>query len=187
MALPNLASEADLAERGVTVDDVFVRVASTLVREAAGSPILQTTATVTVWATEPGPWLDLYVRPVTAVAVVHVEGEPATDYKLVDGTLWRRVGWFRGEPTEVTASVTIGLLVVPDSIVQLVIDLAILGSKTAADGALDPRVLTERVDDYSVTFNTQAAPVASAMTVPAATRHALRARFGGGVGSVRFR
>ena len=58
---------------------------------------------------------------------------------------------------------------------------------SATAGALDARVVAEQIDDYSVTFASGAASVASAMTIPPATKHALRARFGGGVGSVRMR
>lgn len=75
---------------------------------------------------------------------------------------------------------------VPAYITQLVCDLAILGINTATVGAHDPSVIVEAIDDYSVTFSSGAQAVASAMTVPALTRLGLRAKFGGGAGSVRF-
>lgn len=192
MALPDLAASADLSARGVAVSNtalvaLMLKVASSLVREAAGSPVLQHAATVSWWATEPGEWLDVPVKPVRSVSVLTVDGEAVTDYKLVHGDLWRRCGWSDGEPVEVTATLVCGLPVVPEHIKQLVCDLTILGMETAAAGALDPRVVAERVDDYSVTFAAGAEVVASAMTIPVAARRALRRQFGRGVGSMRLR
>lgn len=192
MALPDLATSADLSARGVDVTDTalvstMLAVASSLVREAAGSPIAEHDATVTLWATDRGPWLELPVRPVTAVTSVSLDGDTLTDYKLADGALWRCAGWSCGEPLEVVVALTCGLPEVPASIVQLVCDLAILGMSTASEGALDARVVAERIDDYSVTFADGTDALSSAMTVPSATRASLRARFGGGVGSVGSR
>lgn len=193
MALPNLASAEDLSARGVDTNTApaavatMLGVASSLVRQAAGSPIAQHVATVTFHATERGEWLDLPVRPVTAVASISLDGSPATGWKLVNGDLWRREGWYTCEPVEVEITLTCGLPQVPAHIVQLVCDLAILGTKTAAEGALDPRVVAERIDDYAVTFAKGAEAVASSMTIPPMTRHSLRAQFGRGVGSVRMR
>lgn len=193
MALPNLASTADLSARGIDTDGnatlvaTMLGVASSLVREASGSPVAQHTATITFHATEPGEWLDLPVKPVTAVTSVMLDEVVVTGWKLVNGDLWRREGWYTCEPVEVDVTLTCGLPEVPPHIVQLVCDLAILGMNTATAGALDPRVIAERIDDYSVTFAQGAATVASAMTIPKATRVALRAQFGRGVGSVRMR
>jgi hypothetical protein len=193
MALPNLASLADLTARGVdtttnpTLAETMLTVASSLVRQAAGSPVAQHVATVTFHATEHGEWLDLPVKPVTAVSAVSLDGDLATGWKLVNGDLWRREGWYSCEPVEVEVTLTCGLPEVPEHIVQLVCDLAILGTKTAAEGAIDPRVVAERIDDYSVTFAKGAESVASAMTIPPMTRHSLRAQFGRGMSSVRMR
>lgn len=192
MALPDLATSADLSARGVDVSDtglvaVMLTAASALVREAAGSPILEHDATVTFWAIEPGLWLDIPVRPVTAVSAVTLDGDTVTDYKVVDGSLWRACGWALWEPLEVEVSLTCGLPETPATVVQLVCDLAIAGMQSATAGAIDSRVVAERIDDYSVTFADGADLVASAMTVPPKTRASLRARFGGGVGSVGLR
>lgn len=193
MALPDLATSADLSARGVDISDTalvstMLAVASSLVREAAGSPIAQHEATVTFWAVDQSQWLPLPVRPVTAVSAVTLDGDTITDHKVVDGSLWRLHGWAgRYEPLEVEVTLTCGLPTVPASVVQLVCDLAIVGMNTATSGAIDPRVVAERIDDYSVTFAGPGELVASAMTVPAATRRNLRARFGGGAGSVRLR
>lgn len=192
MALPNLAASADLSDRGVDVSDVdlvatMLAVASSLVREAAGSPILSATVTVSWWVTEWSEFETVPVRPLRSVASVSLDGVAVTDHKVVHNDLWRREGWYVDEPVEIEATLTAGLPAVPEDIKQLVCDLAILGMDTATTGALDPRVVAERIDDYSVTFAESAAAVASAMTIPPATRHALRARFGGGVESVRLR
>lgn len=192
MALPNLASLADLTARGVDTSSpatavTMLGVASSLVRQAAGSPVAQHEATITFHATEPGEWLDLPVKPVTAVSSVMLDNVAVTGWKLVNGDLWRREGWYACEPVEVDVTLTCGLPEVPAHIVQLVCDLAILGTKTAAEGALDTRVVAERIDDYSVTFAKGAEAVASAMTIPPMTRHSLRAQFGRGMGSVRMR
>jgi hypothetical protein len=192
MALPDLAADTDLSARGVTIDDagladVMLAVASALVREAAGSPILEHDATVNFHALDSGPWLDIPVAAVQSVASVELDGTAITDYQLVNGRLWRAVGWNGWEPVAVEVTLTCGLPAVPADIVQLVCDLAILGMDTATAGAIDPRVVAERIDDYSVTFTQSAASVASAMTLPTATRLSLRARFGGGVGLVALR
>lgn len=192
MALPNLASSSDLTARDVDVTNaalvaVMLAVASSVVRQAAQSPILATDATIKFGVVERDPWLDLPVRPVTAVDSVALDGVAITDWKLVDGNLWRSRGWVTCEPVVATVALSCGLPTVPDHIKQLVCDLAILGIDTATVGAIDPRVVAERIDDYSVTFAAGAQAVASAMTVPPATRHSLRAQFGGGVGSVQFR
>lgn len=193
MPLANLAVESDLLDRGVavtdgTLADTMLAVASSLVREAAGSPISETATTFTTWALERGCWLGLAerVRPVTAVTSVTLDGSAVGDYKLVDGDLWRSAGWCQIEPAEVVIAATVGFPDVPEHIRQLVCDLAILGINTAAEGAHDPTKIVESIDDYSVTFAKGADTVASAMTIPALTRLGLRSRFGGGLGSVRF-
>lgn len=189
MALPDLASASDLSARFEPDDDdlaaVMLTVASALVRQAAGSPISETSSTVSVWALDRGMWLDLPGQPISAVSSVTVDGTVVTDYKLINGRLWRRCGWtWCDEPLEVVVAMTHGLAEVPADIVQLVCDLAILGTNTAADGAIDPRVITEKIDDYSVTFSAAASTVATAMTLPSLTRLSLKARFGGGAGMV---
>jgi hypothetical protein len=164
VALPDLALAADLSARGITptaVHTTMLAVASSVVRAAAGSPIAETDSTVSLWALDCTPWLPLPGVPVTAVASVVVDGDAldADAYKLVYSDLWRSGSWGTG--------------------------LAILGASAATEGSHDPRVLVEKIDDYSVTFADDA--VASAMELPALTRTWLRSQFGGGAGMVRFR
>lgn len=192
MALPDLASSADLSTRGVDISDTnlvaaMLAVASSIVRQAAQSPILETESDVTLWATDEDRYLDLPGKPVTAVDTVTVDGDALTsdDFKLVNGRLWRLEGWgFRCEPIEVTATVTHGFAVVPEHIKQIVCDLAIAGMGAASAGAHDPRVLVESIDDYSVTFAQGGESVATAMELPRATRQAIRKQFGGGAAMV---
>jgi hypothetical protein len=194
MALPDLADAADLTARGVTptaVHTVMLAVASSLVRAAAGSPILETDSTVSLWALDCTEWLTLPGKPVTAVASVEVDGEAlaaGTDYKLVHGDLWGSDPW--GDdltPVEVVVEMTHGLVEVPPYVVQLVCDLAILGAAAAPEGAHDPRIVAEQIDDYKVQFAAGADAVASAMQIPLLTRQWLRSQFGGGVTMATFR
>lgn len=194
MALPDLALAADLSARGITptaVHTTMLAVASSVVRGAAQSPILATTSTVTLWGLDRDQWLDLPGKPVTAVASVVHDGDTLTaddDYKLVAGRLWGASPWGDGcEPLEVVVTMTHGLAVVPAHIVQLVCDLAIAGAAAATEGAHDPRVIAERIDDYAVTFAEGAQAVATAVELPTATKQALRKQFGGGAGLVTSR
>lgn len=193
MALVDLAVAADLSDRGVDVSDaglvaVMLAAASAVVRGAAGSPISETDSTVTLTAWG-GTMLQLPGLPVQSVATVEIDGDAATDWKLTDtGALWRRAGWgYDLEPIPVEVTMTHGLPSVPADVVQLVCDLAIAGMGAATEGALDPRVVAERIDDYSVTFASGAEAVASAMSLPRLTRNWLRSRFGGGVQVVTYR
>jgi hypothetical protein len=191
VALPNLAASGDLTARGVTVTSVhtvMLAVASSVVRAAAGSPILENESAVTLtgWGDRS---LELPGKPVTAVSAVEVDGVAVTDFLLTDsGNLWCRDGWgCADDPVSVEVTMTHGLPTVPAHVVQLVCDLAIAGAAAAPDGAHDPRVVAERIDDYSVTFAQGAEAVASVMELPKMTRHWLRAQFGGGAGVVTYR
>lgn len=194
MALAPLATTADLTARGVTIDpaetvlvDTYLEVASTAVRDAAGSPISQTTSTV-VLEGEPVQRLRLPGGPVVSVGEVLVDGEPVTEFRLRSGALWRACGWQDGcGPSEVTVTYTHGLAEVPADIVDLVCRLAagaLMSSRSAVDGehlAARP-VVSERIGDYSVTYaHTEAV---SEVELPRYLRDRLAARFGSGAGSV---
>lgn len=189
MALPDLAAAADLSVRGVDASNVnlvaeMLAVASSIVRGAAQSPILSTTSTVKLWATDTDNFIDLPGKPVTAVTAVALDGDvvPSTDYKLVNGRLWRMSGWgYPREPLEVVVTLTHGFTAVPAYVRNLVCDLAIAGMATAADGAHDSNVVAESIDDYSVTFAQGYEATATAMELPRLTKQALRKKFGGGV------
>lgn len=197
MALDPLATVADLDARGVTVDasetalvGVYLDVASTALREAAETPISQTTSTVSVEGS-PEQWLTLPGAPVTAVDAVAIDGETVTDWRLRSGQLWRAGGWQTGcGPSEVTVTYTHGLPSVPADIVDLVCRLAaaaLVAYRAAPGGeALAARdVRAERIGDYAVTYGDDG--LITEMELPDYLRERLAARFGGGVEVVRSR
>ena len=193
MALPNLASLSDLTDRQVDVTNAalyttMLAVASSTVRSAAGSPILRATSTVvlTGWGEQ---ILDLPGQPIVSVASVTVENSPASEFKLANGRLWRRAGFGCSyEPSEVVVTLTHGFVEVPADIVDLVCNLAIAGASAASAGeTFDPRLVSEKIDDYYVQYAQGAGAVASIMDLPRPARERLSARFGGGASIVEYR
>src|SRR5690606_9888727 len=90
-----LATIADLEARGVTVSpdetsavNVYLEVASALVRDAADSPVSEETSTVTLTGTR-DDWLRLPGGPVRSVAEITLYNVPVTDYTLSGEGLWR--------------------------------------------------------------------------------------------------
>ncbi|MFH9728310.1 hypothetical protein ACH4M4_35930 [Streptomyces sp. NPDC017254] len=198
MALAPLATLADLDARGLTVEPAeetivgtYLDVASTAVREAAGTPISQATSTVTVEG-EPGQWLTLPGQPVTAVAAVLMDGEAVTDWRLVSGRLWRACGWTSGcGPSLVDITQTHGLAVVPADIVDLVCRMtagALKAQRAEEDGsglAADKVITSERLGDYAVTYASDGR--ITEMELPQHWRERLEARFGGGAHALKSR
>ncbi|MDT3395438.1 hypothetical protein RKE29_02025 [Streptomyces sp. B1866] len=198
MALPPLATVADCTARGLTVEasetavmGVYLDVASTAVREAAGAPISQTTSTVALEGPDGSLWLDLPGPPVTAVATVAIDGQAVTDWRLRSGRLWRAAGWSPScEPSEVEITYTHGLPSVPADIVDLVCRIAaaaLLAYRAEPDGTgLAARdVRAERIGDYSVTYGDDGR--ITELELPEYLRERLAARFGGGVAVVESR
>ncbi|MEU1805841.1 hypothetical protein [Streptomyces sp. NPDC019937] len=197
MALTPLATVADCTARGLVIDvaeialmGVYLDVASTAVREAAGVPISQTTSTVTL----EGPaaqWLDLPGPPVTAVVAVYVDGELVADWRLRSGRLWRAGGWTGSDgPSEVEVTYIHGLPTVPADIVDLVCRIAaatLIAYRSEQDGTgLAARdVRAERIGDYSVTYGDDGR--ITEVELPDYLRERLAARFGGGAGLVKSR
>ncbi|MFD3929537.1 hypothetical protein [Streptomyces sp. NPDC058614] len=197
MALDPLATQADLEARGLTVDPsetamvaVYLGVASTAVREAAGVPISETTSTITLEG-EPGQWLTLPGLPISAVASVELDGTAVTDWRLRSQRLWRAVGWTGCDgPSEVEVTQTHGLPDVPEDIVDLVCRMvagALKAQRAEEDGTgLAVEVITsERIGDYAVTFGGDGR--VSEMDLPQYWRERLEARFGGGAQLLRSR
>lgn len=198
MALAALATLADLANRGLTVEPgeettvatTYLDVASTAVREAAGVPISQGTSTVALdgpvsqWLTLPGP-------PIISVASVAIDGEAITDWRLRAHRLWRPAGWSPGcGPSDVEVVQTHGLDPVPSDIVDLVCRIT---ATALADYRADPEgaglaagdIRAERIGDYSVTYGDSG--LITTMELPDYLRERLAARFGGGATLVTFR
>ncbi|WP_037355416.1 hypothetical protein [Amycolatopsis orientalis] len=195
MALPSLAGTADLAARGIDVTNTervaaFLAAASSEVRSAAGSPITRTDYTADIPAIGQSE-LTLPAQPIRSVAWVLLDGEPVTDWRLVNGSLWRQRGWGHPHcPRVVTVSANGGLDEVPADVVDLVCSLVGLALANAEDGGYSSRGdLTQlRIDDYSEGYNSSASGrLAGVIELPDATRKRLRARFGGSVAMVRFR
>jgi hypothetical protein len=180
MALPPLATLADLTARGTPVDDVnlagiYLDIASSLIRTAAGHAIAQTTATVVLDGTCTTR-LRLPGSPVTAVHSVLMDEVPVTDYRLSAGCLVHSAGWF-GDAVEVTY--TYGLPVVPADVVDMVCRL------TAHALAGDPAaraIRSERIGDYSVTYSDTET---GTMSLSDSQRHRIAARFGSSLVSAR--
>lgn len=198
MALPPLASEADLTARGLTVEAsesaivaVYLDEASAAVREAAGVPISQTTSAVSLEGPADSPWLTLPGPPIVSVASVAIDGEEVTDWRLRSHRLWRSAGWGHGHgPSEVTVTQTHGLAAVPADIVGLVcrITAAVLiayRSQPNGEGLAARDVRAERIGDYSVTYGDDGR--ITEIELPDYLREQLAARFGGGAAVVRSR
>lgn len=192
MALAPLATVTDLEARGVTIDpsevsavNVYLDVASVLVRDAAGSPISRVTSTVTLEG-EPDARLRLPGLPVSSVSTVLVGGLAVTDWRLASGALWRASGWRPGyEPSAVDVTYTHGLAAVPADIVDLVCRLAGQELSALRSGDVQSRAVTqERIGDYAVTYGDAET---GTMSLTKFQRDRLAARFGAGASLVRSR
>ena len=197
MALDPLATVADLAALGLTLEDTetavaerYLAVASAAVRDAAGSTISQTTSTVTVEG-EADQRLRLPGAPITAVDSVAIDGVPATDWRLRTDRLWRFGGWTAASgPSEVEVTYTHGLPEVPPDIVDLVCRMvaAALVAYRADDtgeGLAAGNITSERLGDWAVTYGSDG--LITEMELPSYLRERLSARFGGGVSLLRSR
>lgn len=198
MALTPLAGIEDLSKRGLAVEpqetaitEVYLDVASTAVREAAGTPISTTTSTVTVEG-EAGQWLRLPGAPVSSVATVKLDGVTVTDWRLRSGMLWRAAGWTGCDgPSEVEVTYTHGLPSVPADIIDLVCRMAaaaLVSYRAQEDGsglAAGKTVTSERLGDWAVTYATDGR--ITEMELSTSWTERLAARFGGGAYLARLR
>ena len=197
MALEPLATVDDLEARGLTVDpgetsivNVYLGVASTAVREAAGTAITRATSTITLEGV-PGQRLTLPGAPIVSVDSVKVDGRTVTDWRLRSERLWRAAGWCGYEPSEVEVTYTHGLLEVPADIVDLVCRAvaAALAAYRSDDGgmglAADKEVTSERLGDWSVTYAADGR--VTEMELTQFWRERLAARFGNSVTTLMSR
>ncbi|MEU6295012.1 hypothetical protein [Streptomyces erythrochromogenes] len=198
MALLPLAGIEDLSQRGLAVEpeetgitEVYLGVASTAVREAAGAPISSTTSTLTVEG-ESGQWLRLPGLPVTAVATAKIDGVTVTDWRLRSGMLWRSAGWTNCDgPAEVEVTYTHGLAAVPADIIDLVCRMAaaaLVSYRAQEDGsglAAGKTITSERLGDWAVTYAADGR--VSEMELSQGWTERLAARFGGGLTVARSR
>jgi hypothetical protein len=197
MTLAPLAADTDLQVKGVDITNtalvtLMLDVASSVIREAAGSTISQTTSTVTLLAPE-SRWLTL-PGVATSVTSILIDGEAETEWKFAGGMVWRWCGWSVGrvlnrpfrhgiaEPVTVTITYTHGLPTIPADIVNLCADLAKLGIESVGQEVPAPALaaLAVTIDDY--TENVQyAAGARSLMELSETTKAWLAQRFGSGV------
>lgn len=186
MVLQPLATEADLSARKVDTSDAtliaaLLSSASAAVREAAGCSISEATGTV-VLSGGAGRYLRLPGWAISGVESVSVDGVAVTDWRLVDGRLFRRQGWGDPcDPPEVVVTYTQGVATVPEDIVNLVCSLVAAGVAAAEDG-FDPHrgISSERIDDYQRSFTRGDDEVVDPLDLPERTRSWLARRFGGG-------
>ena len=185
MTLAPLATAADIQTRRYDVSDTgrvtaALNAASESVRDAAGCPIIVTTSTVRVY-----PGLEsitvLPGGPVRSITSVSVSGVtvPADQWALVDGALWSPYQLNPVPPGGVDVTYVHGYDVVPADIVDLVCELA--GASLLTDGAHDPRIASEGIDDSRTGWQVGADATTSVFELPERTRAMLARRFGGGV------
>lgn len=179
MALATLADVADLPTAWQSDTDATkaLGIASSLIRDAAGGPIAETTGTVSTVAPR-GALLTL-PAPVRDVTAVTVDGTEVTDYRNVGNGLWRRVGW-GSEPFPVEVTATFGLGTVPADIVDLCVQLAVAWLQHRDEGGGSSAGLQSvRIDDASEGYVKERAGHVSPVYLPENTRQWLAARFGG--------
>lgn len=187
--MADLITETDLDEYGIEVGSHeaavtkrLIRSASAAVRQAAASPILETTSTVTLFPNG-GQLLRLPGLPIRAVEAVERDGDPVTGWKRRNSGIYRPAGWGMDE---VTVTYIHGFRDVPDDIKELVVSMVIAGLHASRDeeglALNNGQIQSIRIDDYSETYSTSGDSVEAVtpMALPSRTRRWLSARFGGG-------
>lgn len=190
MAIEPLATVADLADLGISVDDPtlahsLLASVSADVREAAGSLITVATSTVEI-ATEASRRVELPARPVRDVSDVELDGAPlveGVDYVAHSGCLWRLGGrpWHRyGDiPSVLKVTFTHGYDVVPADVVRTVCMYVAAGLAAAKDEFSGNRGLQYvGVDDYREGYLSGSDEVVDPAELTERTKRNLRARFG---------
>ena len=191
MALSPLATLTDLQTRGVDTTDTdralaALDSASEAVRDAAGCPISEVSATVSIPAPAPcEQWLNL-PGMVTDVGSVTVDGETVTTHVRQGSSLWLSGGWrSTWEPVNVEVTFTSGHADVPADIIALVCDLA--HASLLQDAPVAGGTTSVAIDDYRETYASGADAQVSVLEIPERTRAWLRQRFGAGSFVVRER
>lgn len=175
---------------------LLLETATAIVQEAAGGQrIVQVAGDVITLAGFTDSWLALPQLPVTAVASVALDGitlTAGTDYRLIGDRLWRRTGWQTsyGAPWDVVgqgeqwSAYAPPSLTWPDQEPSTVVVTYTHGYATghqalqlaraaalalARVGYANPAgVTSERIDDYSVSYDTMAARMAASPRLKAA-------------------
>lgn len=179
MALDALASLADLPSAHQDDPDAekALRVASAAIRDAAGVPISQVTATIEIPA--PSGKLLRLPGPIVSVDTVLIDGSAVTDHLRMTEGLWRRGGW-SCDPVPVTVTYTFGLAEIPDDLVDLAVQLAVAWLQHEAEGGGSTAGLkSARLDDAAEAYTDADAEQISPVYVPEKTARWLASRFGG--------
>lgn len=189
-----LATQADLAKRGITVPSdkdvaTLIESASAAIRDAAGCPIALTESTVEV-LTE--PFIDLPGIPIRSVSSVMADGQQIEDGWLlvpIDGQLVIDPRLARTLPLTITVTYEHGITVVPQDIVDLVCGMVSIAAPLDGDEyGSSGRITNVRLGDYSETRTApKGADSPSPFTLPDSVRDRLRARFRGSVALIGSR
>lgn len=186
--MASFATTTDLETRlGVTFDaaqlvqaQAFLDDATGWLQAELGQLITAGTATFTTRAfCTP---IRLPQQPVLDVTTVLIDGVATTDFDFIDQELHLPQQWTTddyGIPyMDVTITFDYGYTVIPSELVAWCCVLASQARDAAAGGTLGaPRVRSEQIDDYSVTYVTDGS---AAMSLPEDTLVRLRARYGAG-------
>lgn len=163
--------------------DVVLRIASAAVRMAARQHITAVVGDTVVLIGDPGAWLELPQRPVTAVTSVKVDGATVTDYKRFGNRLWRGCGWEAtcGEPSAIEVVYSHGLESWDNRLeyaasITLTLAAKLFTNVVGATGM--------SIDDFSLQF-TQTSTSDLAGTIPPNVVKALRYEYGSRAGLVR--
>lgn len=127
-------------------------------------------------------------QPVTAVTSVLIDDEATTDFDFVDQELWipARRGHLYTFPeydgrlpyADITVTFDYGYATIPADLKSWCCVLASQAIDAASGGTLGaPRVRSEQIDDYSVTYVTDGS---TGMSLPDEVLERLRARYGAG-------
>lgn len=197
-----LISAADLADYGVSVASTetvlvgrLIDAASQAVIQAAGSPILRTTSSVTLVAAG-GTLLRLPGLPIVSVQSATIGGVsilgPSADGSIDPGNcvlngagLYRPTGWANYGPEMVDITYTHGYTAVPTDVVDLLVAMVIAGLSAARSGddglaMNNGRMSSVSIDDYKEAYATGDVEAVTPMMLPKRTRDWLSSRFGGG-------
>ena len=174
----------DLQARGIDTTNstriaALIAAATDAINAAAGCPILASQVTFSRGGVRE-QWLPLDMQPVRSVTSVKLDDVAVSDFRVIDGRLWRACGWQPTvEPSVVEVTGMFGYDTVPADIVDLACALVAGALASAEDANYDPErgITTVRIDDYSDTRATGGEEIISPMQLTDATRAWLRSRF----------
>ncbi|MBG0828551.1 hypothetical protein HS041_12305 [Planomonospora sp. ID67723] len=162
--MASLASQADAARYGYSLpsgqEEAMLARATARVRRAAGQQITSTTSTVRLPVD--GGVVTLPGAPITAVTTIEKlaadGGDEITDWEWDGRDRVTCVAWYK----DVNVTYTHGLATVPEELIELVCAIAArLGTSTG--GGMETGVRSEQIDDYSVTYASDALETASGL------------------------